>query len=86
MEKSIRDFIGASVEISAGTVRRLPVGTKVIVHTFDRHGNYQSEEGIVVRRSPKRKALAFRDYWDGDNEVRDIRKESDLLCYTEAGS
>ena len=64
---------------------RLAVGTKVIVHTFDRHGNHQSEEGIVVRRSPKRKALAFRDYWDGDNEVRDIRKESDVLCYTEAG-
>ena len=82
--KVIREYIGDAVELSAGKVRRMPVGSHVIVHTFDRHGNHQTEEGIVIRNGPKRKALAFRDYWNGDNEVREIRKESDVLCYTEA--
>ena len=35
---TIRDYIGRAKEITAEEVRKLPEGSKVIVHRFDRQG------------------------------------------------
>ena len=78
---TIRDYIGRAKEITAEEVRKLPEGSKVIVHRFDRQGCHCTEEMTVVQ-SYKKKILMSRDYYGIKHEIS-IRKETDRFCYTE---
>lgn len=82
MDITIREYIGRAKEITAEEVRKLPEGSKVIVHRFDRHGSHCMKEMTVVQ-SYKKKMLMSRDYYGNKLEVP-IRKETDRFCYTEA--
>lgn len=79
---TIRDYIGTARELTAAEVRRLPAGTRVIRHSFDRRGTHQTLEMTVVRHGCSH-ALAYRDVVFGLLCVRKIAKETDRMCYTE---
>lgn len=81
MDITIREYIGRAKEIPAEEVRKLPEGSKVIVHSFDRSGIHRMKEMTVVQ-SYKKKILMSRDYY-GDKREMPIRKETDRFCYTE---
>ena len=66
-------------EVSAEDLRRLPVGTIVIVHGFDRHGEHTQMECKIVS-SGKGKALGYSTAWGP--ETIPIRKESDRRWYS----
>lgn len=66
-------------EVSAEKLKKLPVGTIVIVHSFDRRGEHQQLECKLVY-SGKKKVLIYDDYW-GRN-TKPITKESDRKWYS----
>lgn len=76
---TIRDYIGKEKEIPAAEVRKLPAGTVVRMHTFDRWGNHQWLDMEVVIGTNK----YLRAYWQNERIERSIRKETDRMCYTE---
>lgn len=78
---TIRDYIGRAKEITAEEVMKLPEGSKVIVHRFDRRGVHCTEEMTVVQ-SYKKKVLMSRDYYGNKREMP-IKRETDRFCYTE---
>ena len=78
---TIRDYIGNAKELTAEEVRRLPTGTKVIIHSFDRRTAYQTLEATVVQRG-RQKVLAYHDGY-GMLATKRIAKETDRMCYTE---
>lgn len=78
---TIRDYIGKAKELTAAEVRRLPTGTRVVRHSFDRSGTHQALEMTVVQHGCSH-ALAYRDV-SGLLCVRKIAKETDRMCYTE---
>ena len=82
MDVSIRDYIGREKELTAEQVRKLPEGTTVRLHSFDRHGEHVYRDMTIVR-SGKKKILSSWDYWDGGRTTKDIKKETDRFCYTE---
>lgn len=81
-EVDIRDYIGYAKELTADQVRKLPVGTKVIRHSFDRSGNHVTLETMVAQ-SGRSRVLSYRGY-DGLKEVKKITPETERMCYTEA--
>ena len=81
MNITIREYIGRAKEITAEEVRKLPEGSKVIVHHFDRLGYHCTEETTVVQPYRK-KILRSVDYY-GNKHYIPIRKETDRFCYTE---
>lgn len=78
---TIRDYIGRDKELTAEQVKKLPVGTMVRLHSFDRHGYHQALEMKVVQ-SGKKKILQRTDFCNG-LITKQIRKETDRFCYTE---
>lgn len=82
MDITIREYIGRAKEITAEEVRKLPEGSKVIMHKFDRHGSHCMKEMTVVQ-SYRKKILRSVDYY-GNKHYIPIRKETDRFCYTEA--
>ena len=79
---TIRDYIGRQKELTAAEVRKLPVGTMVIRHSFDRHGMHQWREMTVVQSGCSH-ALAYWDPASHTTGVMRITKETDRMCYTE---
>ena len=75
---TIRDYIGSEKEVSATEVRKLPEGTVVRVHSFDRYGTHQWMDMAVTIGTNKYLA---GDGYDGLIK-RPIKKETDRLCYT----
>lgn len=80
-EITIRDYIGKAKEITAEEVRRLPVGTKVVLHSFDRYRSHCTLTMTVVQ-SGKKRVLVANDLYHGRIE-KQIKKETDRFCYTE---
>ena len=78
----IQDYIGTRKELTAEEVRKLPAGTKVIRHSFDRYGNHVTLEMTVVQ-SGKKKVLTATDYYGGSRIEKAITAETDRMCYTE---
>ena len=78
----IQDYIGKKKELTAEQVRKLPVGTQVLLHHFDRSGEHVLLE-TTVAKSGNKKILLARD-WKGNRIVKTIRKECGRFCYTEA--
>lgn len=76
---SIRDYIGEEKEIPAAEVRKLPAGTVVRMHSFDRWGNHQWLDMEVYIGTGK----FLRAVWNGERIDRAIKKETDRMCYTE---
>lgn len=76
---TIRDYIGRHKELTAAEVRKLPAGTKIIRHSFDRYGAHQTCEMTVTIGTGK--YLTAVGY-DGLSVKRPIKKETDRLCYT----
>lgn len=66
-------------EVSAEQLRQMPEGTKVIVHSFDKHGELQHLE-CTIAVNGRRKVLRYDDY-QGRNE-KPITKESDRKWYS----
>ena len=79
---TIRDYIGRAKELTAEEVRKLPAGTPVMLHSFDRYGAH-GELKMTVVQSGRKKILAAHDYY-GNRIEKQIRKETDRFCYTEA--
>lgn len=79
---TIRDYIGKAKELTAEEVRKLPAGTPVVLHHFDRFGAH-CETYMTVVQSGGKKILAAHDYYSNRIE-KQIRKETDRFCYTEA--
>lgn len=78
---NIRDYIGAKKELTAEEVKKLPNGSGVELHSFDRRGEHHYLV-MTVTQSGKKKILHARD-WYGVGIERPIRKETDRMCYTE---
>lgn len=78
---TIQDYIGTRKELTAEEVRKLPVGTKVILHHFDRYGAHAALELEIVQ-SGKKKILVAYD-WNGTRIEKPIRTATDRFCYTE---
>lgn len=78
---TIRDYIGFKKELTAAEVKKLPVGTRVVLHSFDRYGNHNMLD-LVVTQSGKKKILTAHDYY-GTRIEKPIRTETDRFCYTE---
>ena len=70
-------------KLTAAEVRRLEVGTPVILHGRDRRG-YSTELHCTVVQSGKAKVLAFRDI-DGTRQTKPIRDLPNKY-YTKGGS
>ena len=79
---TIRNYINPNDEIRAEYVRKMPVGSKVILNHFDRYGVYCTMEMQVIQYG-KKKMLCAHDYY-GDRMIKPIKKETDRLCYTVA--
>jgi hypothetical protein len=79
---TIRDCIGKAKELTAEEVRKSPVGTRIIRHSFDRYGTHQWREMTVVQSGCSH-ALAYRDV-DMTTSIKKITKETDRVCYTAA--
>lgn len=82
---TIHEYVGNLRELTAKEVRSLPVGTKVLRHSFDLHGNYVQTE-MTVAQNGREKVLATRDYIRGKRVERTIWEVTDRMCYTETGS
>lgn len=81
MDITIREYLGKHKELTAEQVRKLPVGTKVLRHNFDRYGDHVELE-LTVTQSGKKKILTTRDYY-GHMIEKSITKETDRVCYSE---
>ena len=79
---TIQDYIGNKKELTAEQVKKLPVGTAVTLHSFDRSGNHVTLNMDVVQ-SGKKKVLVAYDWYRGTKIEKPIRKETDRFCYTE---
>lgn len=82
MKVNIRDYIGRQKELTAEQVRKSPIGTMVIRHSFDRHGMHQTLNATVVQSGCSR-ALAYWNTVDRTVGLQRITKETDRMCYTE---
>ena len=82
-EVTIRDYIGYAKELTAEQVRKLDPGTRIVRHSFDRMGVHQTREMTVVK-SGRTRVLAYTGY-DGLTDTMSVLKETDRMCYTEAG-
>lgn len=78
---TIRDYIGFKKELTAAEVKKLPVGTRVVLHSFDRYGNHNMLD-LTVTQCGKKKILTAHDYY-GNRIEKPIRTETDRFCYTE---
>ena len=78
---TIRDYLGRHKELTAEQVKKLPVGSSVIRHSFDRYGNHV-ELKLTVTQSGKKKILTTNDFFIGRVE-KPISKETDRVCYSE---
>ena len=78
---TIRDYIGAEKELTADQVKKLPAGTLIVLHSFDRHGSHCTEV-FTVAQSGKKKILVHTDFYHGRIE-KPIRQATDRFCYTE---
>lgn len=76
----IREYIGLDKELTSEEVKKLPAGTRVKVHKFDRHGIHNSMIMTVVK-SGRKKILVNRDVWN--KPEMPIREETQRFCYTE---
>jgi hypothetical protein len=77
---NIREYIGNEKELTAEQVRKLPVGTIVRVHSFDRYGYHVWADYTVVKEG-KKSILRMYDFYKGYVR-KDIRKETERMCYT----
>lgn len=75
----IRDYIGYHKELTAAEVRKLPAGSKILRHSFDRYGAHQVCEMTVTVGTSKHLAAVG---YDGLSIKIPIRKETDRMCYT----
>ena len=78
---TIRDYIGSAKELTAAEVRRLPAGTVVVKHSFDRSGTHQWLKCLVIGTGKTRELIYVGA--DGLLSKMPVRKETDRMCYTE---
>ena len=78
---AIQDYIGKKKELTAEQVRKLPVGARIMLHSFDRHGEHHWIE-MTIAKSGNKKILIANDFY-GNKIIKTIRKECGRFCYTE---
>lgn len=80
---TIEDYVGMHRILTAAEVRALPVGSSVLLHSFDRYGAHKMIEMQVTQASPdsKRKVLTTYDYY-GVRIIKPITARQNM-CYTE---
>ena len=78
---TIQDYIGNKKELTAEQVKKLPVGSKVVVHSFDRYSSHVTLTMTVVQ-SGRKKILKTNDFYLGTIE-KPIRQTTDRMTYTE---
>ena len=67
-------------KLSAAEVKKLPVGTHVIIHKEDRHGYHVTQDCVIVQYG-KTKRLNFWDVWNGERYSYPIR-DKENQAYT----
>ena len=78
---TIQDYIGTVKELTAEEVRKLPAGSSVMLHRFNKFGEHSWMDMTVVQ-SGRKKILVSHDAY-GERIEKPIRKETDRFCYTE---
>lgn len=80
---TIEDYVGMHRILTAAEVRALPVGSHVLLHSFDRYGAHCTVDLQVAQASPtsKRKMLTTVDYY-GTRIIKPITDRQNM-CYTE---
>lgn len=81
IEVKIQDYVGTKKELTAEQVRKLPVGARIMLHSFDRHGEHHWME-MTIAKSGNKKILIANDFY-GNKIIKTIRKECGRFCYTE---
>ena len=81
IEVKIQQYVSNKKELTAEQVRKLPVGARVMLHSFDRYGSHSWME-MTVAKSGNKKILIASDFY-GNKIIKTIRKESGRFCYTE---
>ena len=83
MDVRIEDYVGTKKVLTAEEVRKLPVGAKVEIHSFDRHSEHVWMD-YVVTQSGKKKVLVHRDFSGMPITKRIGGLREGRQCYTEA--
>ena len=78
---AIQDYIGKKKELTAEQVRKLHVGARIMLHSFDRHGEHHWME-MTIAKSGNKKILIANDFY-GNKIIKTIRKGCGRFCYTE---
>ena len=81
MDVRIEDYVGTKKVLTAEEVRKLPAGSKVEIHSFDRHGEHQWLE-FIVTQSGKKKVLVHRDFSGMPTTKRIGGLREGRQCYT----
>lgn len=81
MDVHIEDYVGNKKVLTAGEVRKLPVGAKVEIHSFDRHSDHVWLD-YVVTQSGKKKVLVHRDFGGMPITKRIGELREGRQCYT----
>lgn len=83
-EITIQDYTGNKKILEADEVRKLPAGSKVEIHSFDRYGAHQVLEMTVIQ-SGKKKVLGAYNFYTGNRILKPIVGLDGIRkCYTEA--
>ena len=67
-------------KLSAEEVKKLPVGTQVVIHKQDRHGEHVFQECKIIQYG-KTKRLRYWDDWNGESYTYQIR-DAENQAYT----
>ena len=78
---TIRYYIGSAKELTAAEVRRLPVGTVVVKHSFDWYGIPNQLKCVVIGTGETRELIYAGE--DGQLHKMPVGEETDRMCYTE---
>lgn len=78
-EVRIEDYVGRKKILTAEEVRKLPIGSKVELHSFGRHHEHIWLEMTVIK-SGNKKMLVTWGFW-GDKILKPIVTK-DRQCYT----
>lgn len=78
--KDIKEAVGNRKILTAQQVKKLPIGSVVWLHSFDRHGEHQMIKLTVVQAYKNKELATDRDYYGN----RVIRRIDDIpgTCYT----
>lgn len=80
-EITIESYVDAKKILTVNDVKKMPVGSTVVRHSFDRHGCHQWAPYKIVMKG-KHKALRNVDFY-GNAIIKEITIRPGRECFTE---